>query len=67
MPTTKHAIEEHDVVARYQRALQLRDHGVLEPVQPGPGIAALRQGGEQVPPDFRLHGPELVIAGTKFA
>ena len=33
--------EQHDVVAGDQRPLELRDHGVLEAVQPGPGVAAL--------------------------
>ena len=34
--------EEYDVVAGDQRPLELRDHGGLEAVQPGPGVARPR-------------------------
>ena len=52
--------EQHHVVAGEQRPLQLRDHGALEAVQPGPRVAALAERVEQVAADLLAQRPELM-------
>ena len=59
--------EQHDVVAGDQRALQLREHGVLEAEDAGPRVAALGQRGQQVLPDFGLDAPLAMAGGTQLA
>src|ERR1700694_2380206 len=46
-----------------QCALQLRQHGVLEPEDARPDIPALGQRGQQVLPDFLFDAP-LAVAGS---
>jgi len=59
--------EQHDVVPGDQRSLELRDHGVLEPVQPGPGITALAERGQQVGAHLLAEGVGAVAARAELA
>ena len=59
--------EEHDVVAGEQGPLELRDHGVLEAVQAGPGIAALAERGQQVVAQLLAEGLGPVAARAELA
>ena len=59
--------EQDDVVSGDQRALELRDDGVLEAEDAGPHVAALGQRGQQVLPDFGLHAPLAMPGGAQLA
>ena len=59
--------EQHHVVARDQRPLELRKHGVLEAEDSGPYLAALGQRGQQVLPDFLFDAPLAMAGGTQLA
>ena len=59
--------EEHHVVAGDQRPLELRDDGVLEAVQPGPRVAALAQGVEQVVAELGAQRLLDVAGGAQLA
>ena len=59
--------QQHHVVAGEQRPLELRDDGGLEPVQPGPRIATLTQGVEQVVAQLLAERLQLVAAGAQLA
>ena len=57
--------EEYDVVAGQDRPLELRDHGLRETVQPGPRIATLFQGIQQVAAELLLEGLLDVARGAE--
>ena len=59
--------EEHEVVARDQRPLQLRQHGVVEAQDSRPDLVTFGQPGQQVFPDFLFDSPFTVPGGTQFA
>ena len=59
--------EQYDVVAGDQRPLELRDHGVLEPVQAGPGVASLRKSGQEVVADLGAQRLVLVAGRAQLA
>ena len=56
--------EQHDVVAGDQGPLQLRKHGVLEPQDARPHVAALGQRGQQVLPNLGFDAPLAMAGGT---
>ncbi|BDZ58001.1 hypothetical protein GCM10025872_16580 [Barrientosiimonas endolithica] len=57
--------QQHHVVTREQRALQLRHHGVLEAVQPRPRVLAGGELGQQVGAQLLAQGALLVPRGTQ--
>ena len=59
--------EQDDVVFGDQRALELRDDGVLEAEDAGPHVAALAERGQQVLADFGLHAPLAVPGRAQLA
>jgi hypothetical protein len=50
-----------------ERPLQLRDHGLVEPDDPGKSLLARAHPGQQVAPDLVLDGLVTVPAGPQFA
>ena len=50
-----------------QGALELRDHGVAEAVQAGPGVDPVTQEGEQVVAELDAERLELVAGGAELA
>ena len=59
--------EQHDVVAGEQRALELRDHGGPEPVDAGPGVPSLAEGGQEVVADLGADRDLPVAGGPQLA
>ena len=59
--------EQNQVVPGDQRALQLRQDGVLEAEDAGPDVAAVGQRGEEVLPDFDLDAALAMTGGTELA
>ncbi len=62
--------EQHEVVTRDQRPLQLGQYGVVETKDPGPDVAGLRalgQRGQQIFAEFLLDSPFTMTGGTQFA